>query len=558
MILKYSLFALLIFCQIGFTQLSPGDLHQSHAHLEGLKNCSECHGVGQKIAAENCLKCHQVLKKRIDEKLGLHANSAYRECEKCHVEHHGRDFDLIYWEKGQENFNHQLTSFALQGKHEQLKCRECHQLKNIVQIEIIKQAKKDPNYTFLGLESRCNSCHFDEHRGQLSQFCQNCHTFQKWKPAEFFTHANTKYPLTGKHTLVPCVKCHPALIDDKSDQDRTYLKMQGLTFHNCTGCHTDVHNNKFGQNCTKCHNTSGWKNYESESFDHSMTRFPLNGKHREVTCKKCHLPGKSLASLRFNRCLNCHRDYHQGQFTNRPERGDCQECHTVYGYKPVLFTIEQHNQITFKLEGGHLAIPCNRCHYKLNAGTSMESVKFNFPSTNCIDCHLNPHKGAVTKYMSERGCSDCHSIQSWKLITFDHALTGFALEFKHASITCQSCHKKTDDNLMLFTQLKKNCENCHQDPHFKQFAISSSGNMKSQSCEKCHTPRDWKAEKFNHDIHASFKLEGAHERVSCNKCHHTETKSNLTFVRYKPIPSNCIDCHGKSLKQEKMGDAKIN
>jgi len=108
MISRYFLLFLLFFYHIGFTQLSPGDLHQSHANLEGLKNCSVCHGVGQKVTAENCLDCHQLLRKRIDENLGLHANSAYRECETCHVEHHGRDFDLIYWENGQENFNHRI------------------------------------------------------------------------------------------------------------------------------------------------------------------------------------------------------------------------------------------------------------------------------------------------------------------------------------------------------------------------------------------------------------------------------------------------------------------
>ncbi|UCF64188.1 MAG: cytochrome C [bacterium] len=556
--LRYGLFALLSFWSTGFSQLSPGDLHQSHAQLEGLKNCSECHGIGQKIAADNCLKCHRVLKERIDENIGLHSNAAYRECEKCHVEHHGRDFDLIYWENGQENFNHQLTGFVLEGKHAQLKCRDCHQAKHIIQIETITRAKKNPDKTFLGLVSRCNTCHFDEHRGQLSLFCQNCHTFQKWKPAEFFTHSNTRYPLTGKHTLVSCVKCHFPLTDGQADNDKTYLKMTGLTYNNCSGCHNDIHKNKFGQNCAKCHNTTGWTNYESDSFDHSMTRYPLNGKHREVTCKKCHLPGKSLASLRFNRCLDCHDDYHKGQFTHRPTQGDCQECHTVYGYKPVLFTIEKHNQISFKLEGGHLATPCNRCHYKLKEGTSFELVKFSFPSTNCIDCHSDPHKGSVTKYMDEVGCSGCHDVQSWQVITFDHSRTGFPLELKHAKAPCQSCHKKSSENFILFTHTAKNCENCHQDPHYNQFATSSGGNKKSQTCEKCHTPRDWKAERFNHDIHALFKLEGAHERISCNKCHPTETKSNITFVRYKPIPSNCIDCHGKSLKQEKIGDAKIN
>jgi len=178
------LLILVFYTTDGLTQLSPGDLHKSHAHLEGLKNCSECHGIGQKIAQANCLKCHQLLRERINSNQGLHAQPGFEACEKCHVEHHGRDFELIYWENGQENFNHQQTGFALEGKHLTNKCRDCHQEKFIADKEKFLEAKKDLDKTFLGLKKQCLNCHQDEHRGQLSSECVTCHTLNSWKPAE--------------------------------------------------------------------------------------------------------------------------------------------------------------------------------------------------------------------------------------------------------------------------------------------------------------------------------------------------------------------------------------
>ncbi|MEJ2536438.1 MAG: cytochrome c family protein, partial [Calditrichia bacterium] len=183
MILRYAYIFLLFLSQLGFTQLSPGDLHKSHAHLEGLKNCQKCHGVGQRITASQCLECHQILKEEIDQKKGLHSRPGYNECQKCHVEHHGRDFDLIWWEKGQENFNHELTGFTLLCKHKNLKCNQCHQEKNMADKSKFTSQGKDLNRTCLGLSQDCLNCHRDEHRGQLSSTCLNCHNMDGWKPA---------------------------------------------------------------------------------------------------------------------------------------------------------------------------------------------------------------------------------------------------------------------------------------------------------------------------------------------------------------------------------------
>ena len=555
MIKKYGLLAILFFCQIGFTQLSPGDLHRSHAHLEGLKNCSTCHGIGQGITAIQCLECHQILKEEISQNKGLHSRPEYQECQKCHVEHHGRDFDLIWWENGKENFKHELSGFTLLGNHQKLKCNQCHQEKHITEKTKFTNQGKNLNRTFLGLSQNCLNCHRNTHRGQLSTICLNCHSMEGWKPAPGFNHNKTKFALAGKHKNVQCASCHKEITDNKYEEDKTFLKFAGLLYQACTNCHRDIHQNKFGQNCTRCHNTTGWSNYNSQNFNHSATQYPLQGMHLEVSCEKCHHPGQPMRGLKFANCIDCHEDYHQGRFIKRPGKGDCKECHSVEGFRSVLFTLEEHNKTSFVLEGGHLAIPCNSCHHKINLGTSSEIVKFDFPSTACKDCHTDPHSGTVSKYLAKNGCSACHSLESWKIIKFNHQQTKFPLEFKHTTLPCLSCHKQDKEKMILLRSLPPDCHNCHQDSHYNQFAESREGNSSPTNCKRCHTPRDWKAEKFDHDLHASFKLEGAHENLNCNRCHPIEIKSDMKFTRYKPIPNKCVDCHGKMIKTENDRDA---
>jgi hypothetical protein len=550
MMLRYGYIFLLFLSQLVFAQLSPGDLHKSHTQLEGLKNCSKCHGVGQRITATRCLECHQILKEEIAQKKGLHSRPEYRECQKCHVEHHGRDYDLIWWENGKENFNHELTGFILLGKHKDLKCNQCHQEKNINDKSRYTKQEKDLNHTFLGLSQNCLNCHRDEHRGQLSSTCLDCHNTDGWKPAPGFDHSKTKFILTGRHRNVQCAKCHLEISDNKYVEDKAFLKFAGLAHQTCTDCHKDIHQNRFGQNCTQCHNTTEWANYNTTQFNHARTKFPLKGKHQNVACEKCHTPGQSLTGLKFDRCTDCHQNYHRGQFTDRLQKGACEECHTVNGFTPSTFTIEAHNQTKFALKGAHLAIPCIACHKKTNNRTTIPTLRFTFTSFNCNSCHQNPHGKTVDKYLAGNGCESCHSVASWREIHFDHNQTKFSLEFKHTQVPCKNCHfsdaDKSNPPKLEFVSLKYECQNCHNDPHNGQFAEAMISGKQFARCENCHTPRDWKAEKFDHNIQTNFKLEGAHKLVACEKCHPIVSENGFRYQKFKSVSTSCSSCHGKS------------
>lgn len=531
-------------------QLSPGDLHESHAHLEGLKNCSECHGIGQKISADNCLVCHNLIKERIVAREGLHAQPGYSECETCHVEHHGRDFDLIYWKDGQQNFDHQQTGFALEGKHFNLACRDCHREKFISEKEKFLKQKKNLERTFLGLDKSCLGCHHDEHRGQLSKDCLNCHNFKSWKPAEKFSHQQAGFLLKGKHASLPCEKCHTTLTGQHLEDDSQYLKFTGISYKRCTDCHADVHGNKFGQNCQTCHNPAGWKKYNTENFDHSKTSFPLIGRHLSTPCAKCHPPDRPLKISQFSKCRDCHRDYHKGQFSDRTSQKDCIACHSEQGFIPVNFSLAEHNQTRFPLEGSHLAIPCNLCHSQIHTGTPGETIQFRFVSTRCIDCHQDPHQNTATRFISKEECQGCHNINSWRMVNFDHQKTRFPLEGRHGETECIACHFPEPGKQILFTGLEANCYSCHKDPHQGQFARDPENQKSVTDCGKCHSPENWKALRFDHNLQAVFKLEGAHANLDCKKCHFAIEKNGATFIKFKPIPHNCIDCHGESIKKE--------
>ena len=119
--------------------VSPGDLAEAHAELEGLTRCTKCHEAGAGVSAERCLECHEEVQTQVRTRRGYHADLDEL-CERCHPDHRGRDFDMVQLDP--ERFNHQSTGFALAGGHE-IECEECH-------------IERD---TWTGLSRACESCH---------------------------------------------------------------------------------------------------------------------------------------------------------------------------------------------------------------------------------------------------------------------------------------------------------------------------------------------------------------------------------------------------------------
>ena len=510
-------------------QISPGELTKAHSSLEGISNCSKCHEVGKKVLSARCLGCHTEIKSLIDQKKGYHASTEVtgKECFSCHNEHHGKNFQIIRFDT--LKFSHVNTGYELTGKHRSISCVSCHK----PQLVKVKTSKRQTG-SYLGLGSACLDCHADYHQQSLPANCLICHNTDAFKPVTGFNHAKTAFPLVGSHLKVECTKCHKVVeLNGKKTP-----KFKGIAYAKCTDCHKDVHDNKFGQDCRKCHNEESFKKAAgSKTFNHDKTDYPLRGKHVNVACKSCHKESMT-AKISFSLCSNCHKDYHKGQFRKSGTVRDCKECHTVAGFTTSDFSIDKHNKTAYPLTGPHMATPCFNCHKK---GTEWV---FRDMKKRCADCHKNIHESNIdVKYFGNQECDKCHEVSIWSKVKFDHNTTRFKLAGKHAETACKKCHFKQDAGGTVkqqFSQLKGGCLECHTDEHNGQFETDEDN-----SCTRCHGFEKWKPVHFNHD-ESRFKLDNNHKDVACVKCHKQVTEGGRTYTQYKVDymgDIRCINCH---------------
>ena len=123
------------------------------------------------------------------------------------------------------DFDHEKTGWALEGKHEEIDCRECH----------FNEIDGHREQVFDELGQECYSCHDDNHGGQFEiggiTDCIRCHTSVNWK-ASLFDHNTTAFPLDGKHAEVECKECHPLIIVDGME-----IVKYKLESFECIDCH---------------------------------------------------------------------------------------------------------------------------------------------------------------------------------------------------------------------------------------------------------------------------------------------------------------------------------
>jgi hypothetical protein len=555
---------------------SPGPLSQAHATLEGLKNCTQCHVVGNRLSNDTCLACHTELKDRVAEHRGFHGRLAPAElvCNKCHHEHQGRDAQLTQWGTGgQKAFDHRKTGFPLLGKHKKVACDQCHNDRLIADAAIRAMRAKEPQRTtFLGAAVRCVDCHFDEHRGQFKKRCQDCHTESGWKPAPGFKHAKTDFPLLGKHARVQCLKCHARTMDADAHKDapvrplsEVFSRFRPVTHASCEVCHKDPHQGKLGADCAACHVESSWsvmKAGKGERAFHEKTRYPLRGAHAEVACKSCHEPFPGVKAvfkgMRFQNCTDCHVDAHLGQLGTPPSA--CDSCHTVQAFLPARYEPERHNR--YPLLGAHLVVACSSCHGQ-DPGLSAKAVPVRafvekrgrsdrvsltqfYPkgdAQRCDTCHSDPHRGQFAARVKKAGCADCHLVESFAHVRFDHDReSSYPLTGAHQKVACVACHFADSSGAVRYKPLQTQCAACHADPHAGQFAVRPAA---ATDCAHCHSTANWKETAFVHQPPwTAFELQGKHATTACADCHREVILAgNLKVTQYRGLPTTCAGCH---------------
>jgi len=215
--------------------------------------------------------------------------------------------------------------------------------------------------------------------------------------------------------------------------------------------------------------------------------------------------------------------------------------------------------------------PLARAHQGLSGGTNCtkcHEVSTRAPSFHCLECHkeiaaeLHENRGLHATYPRTgpegSACAKCHSDhngENFQMIHwdptatgFDHSKTGYALDGKHAGVSCRTCHTAqhisgqartllaSKDLNRTWMGLTPSCGTCHQDKH--------QGRL-GPNCARCHSTTDWKTasvskEGFDHSK-TRFALTGEHRYVLCRSCHTTGTDGQ---PRYTGLAfTNCSDCH---------------
>lgn len=324
--------------------------------------CEKCHKESQEpvgkytvhrfsdLKFDLCTNCHK------DE----HAGAFGSNCLKCHTENSFKIEDKA------GAFNHNKTRFPLIGKHVPVDCKACHTSQERFALE--------SSY------DQCMDCHKDYHEGAFAKSnrdnsCDRCHSVRGFLPALFgsMEHGKTKFKLDGAHLAQPCIFCH------KKDDKMVYT-WDPL---NCESCHLSEHGNQFskyrvnGNFCENCHASSSW---ETLSFDHKTTRFPLSGKHSEVNCGRCHKAQDNVIQYENvdYKCASCHTDPHAKQFGER----SCENCHGTRNWKIPRFNHDTLSE--FALDGQHKNLQCGQCH---KFDPKLNTIRFKPIPHQCQDCH---------------------------------------------------------------------------------------------------------------------------------------------------------------------------
>lgn len=464
------------------TLFMPGPLTAAHQKLEA--DCTSCHDRRDRAReTQLCLACHKAVAADITGHRRFHGHLAGIEsaqCRACHVEHQGRDADIMKLSRDQ--FDHGMTDFPLQGAHVLATCDSCHPPNK-------KKAFRDAPHD-------CASCHArqEPHAGKLGNDCASCHDSRAWQHVQF-NHDKTAFALQDKHQNVRCVECH-------------FGNRYKETPTRCVSCHApdDVHRGERGAKCADCHTTAGWK---TSRFDHGkQTGFTLQGAHTSLDCQACHRSGNLHEKLP-RQCTGCHQgqDAHAGRFGS-----DCARCHQADKWQSTTFNHAR--DARWELPAGHAQLECHACH------TGVVSDK-KLP-TDCGGCHRASDIHAAR--LGNR-CEDCHTPDDWKSVPgFDHDLTRFPLLGLHVAVTCAECHA---DHALRVANV--NCVGCHKsnDVH--------KGSMGSR-CDDCHSPNGWRLWEFDHAKRTGFALVGAHAPLACAACH-TRPPAQLK------LKSDCIACH---------------
>jgi len=557
-------------------------LEQSHATLK----CTACHTQRLRVSRAAALSPRRTSPGWV----GLEAD-----CTSCHADPHRgrlqgactRCHDAGTW-KDAPGFDHARSTYPLTGKHRDVACAKCH-LAPRLRPPIDSSGQPVPVLRPVPFKD-CSSCHTDAHRGRLTGTCSGCHVTSSFRTIDRagFDHERTRYPLRGQHVGVACASCHVGWPTETARP----------AFAACASCHKDPHGGQAtlaGKtvDCAACHRVDGFTPATFGIAQHQLTTFPLLGRHARVACSACHttrpLPVRSDAAggaakrngvaastgaptkeivIRppSRTCGDCHVDAHGGQLAARPDRGACNSCHSLDGWRPSTFGTAAHGSLRLPLDGAHAVVPCAACHSENRPGlrplpqggaAGSARVALRPPETTCVQCHADPHVWGTAR-SAATPCTACHTTGGFRRTTMDaaaHSSTRYPLEGAHRAVPCVGCHTAMENRArapstlivgashapkLELTMSSTTCASCHHNPHGAELTGTGKG-----ACDRCHTLSSFTpASRFDHARDARFALQGAHATVSCVSCHRARSGTTPgTPLAYGGLSRACESCH---------------
>ncbi len=281
--------------------------HRIHAQMSTMSGgCETCHHHNTSGPILQCSSCHETSRKREDISLPDLEGAFHRQCMNCHRE----------W------------------SHEN-GCNTCHtlkkDLKNGKQQENIQKKYAGKDHPVI-LEPTKIVFETNSDKGKFVTFFHDDHT--------------KKFGISciSCHKQESCTKCHD--VTNKSNKDiKTIASTKSFDerHQKCFTCHKN-------DDCTTCH-----KNKVTEPFDHAkQTGWALNRFHINLTCSKCHgdkMPYKKLD----NKCISCHKNWNNETFKHSVTGLQLNETHADLGCEDC------HIDKNFAVKPS-----CNGCHEDFN------------------------------------------------------------------------------------------------------------------------------------------------------------------------------------------------
>ena len=266
-----------------------------------------------------CRKCHTSLSAP-DVPLTLKVldfRGASRDCGSCHKDQHKGEFGR-YCESCHRpstfkaaGFTHPRTPEFFAGSHQGLTCVKCHVRPADPRVQ--RPAPEPAPGRATPPATACSACHADVHLGQVGAACDRCHAVEapKFQPVKF-SHTTASFALDGKHTAVPCAKCHASQTAQFPSGTGTARRLKPVSAE-CGSCHQDPHLGQVQGSCARCHSAATFKmtSYQHAGLDNLFGV----ATHARLACRSCHKTetGRFPAGwgtavrLRVGRtCLECH------------------------------------------------------------------------------------------------------------------------------------------------------------------------------------------------------------------------------------------------------------